>query len=192
MCTLPEVISDDVRKGGTFPNVASRCVLHRKITHVPLSQPPSKKKKKSSLQSTVKIWPRLKADVSIIPNTRPVQSETSLGRLPLAARGYCIGSSDVIGRPRCLLSLRGRSKETWPCQRGKVAPSSGRMRSLQVCYCSCSQNFLLHDRILLQSTGEITFERRREVKVLLFFIHITCISLIFTLSFIFLYYIFSL
>lgn len=70
-CTLPEVISDDVRKGGTFPNVASRCVLHRKITHVPLSQPPSKKKKKSSLQSTLKIWPRLKADVSIIPQHPP-------------------------------------------------------------------------------------------------------------------------
>lgn len=163
-CTLPEVISDDVRKGGTFPNVAARCVLQRKITHVPLSQPPSKKKKKSSLQSTPKIWPRLKADVSIIPKTRPVQSETSPSRLPVAARGYCIVCSDVIGRPRCLLSSRGRSTEMWPCQRGKVAPSIGRMRSLQVCSCSYRQNFLLHDRILLQSTGEITFKRRREVK----------------------------
>lgn len=151
-----------MRKGGTFSKRGLSLRSPPKNNARPTKS--ASLQKKSSLQSTLKIWPRLKADVSIIPNTLPVQSETSLGRLPLAARGYCIGSSDMIGHPRCRLSSRGCSTEMWSCQRGKVAPSSGRMRSLQVCYCSCRQNFSLHDRILLQSTREITFKRRREVK----------------------------
>lgn len=149
MCTLPEVISDDVRKGGNFSKRGLSLRSPPKNNARPTKSASLQKKKNPSLQSTPKIWPRLKADVSIIPKTRPVQSETAPGRLLLAARGYCIVSSDMIGRLRCLLSSRGRSTEMWPCERGKVAPSSGRMRSLQVCYCSGRQN-LFYYRILLR------------------------------------------
>lgn len=48
-------------------------------------------------QSTPKIWPRLKADVSVIPKARPIQSETSFGERPLATGGYCIRYCAVIG-----------------------------------------------------------------------------------------------
>lgn len=87
---------------------------------------------KSPLQSThtPKIWPRRKADVSIITKTRPIQCKTSFGWFPLAQRSYSITSRDVIGRPRRPFSVEGRSMQMWQWQCGEVAPSRGRMGSL--------------------------------------------------------------